>query len=69
VYGLIDEAKKADAANHVSQGVLDIEGQPERPVIKRAVAKDQPLTWDDIEIPANRMTELWEKQKSVLGMK
>jgi hypothetical protein len=53
----------------VPQGVLDIEGQPERPVIKRAVAKDQPLTWDDIDIPANRMTELWEKQKPLLGAK
>jgi predicted homoserine dehydrogenase-like protein len=65
VYGLIDEAKKADAAKHVPQGVLDVEGQPERPVIKRAVAKDQPLTWDDIDIPANRMTDLWQKQKSL----
>jgi predicted homoserine dehydrogenase-like protein len=69
VYGLIDEAKKADAANHVSQGVLDIEGQPDRPVVKRAVSKDQPLTWDDIEIPANRMTELWEKQKPLVRMR
>lgn len=69
VYGLIDEAKKADAANHVPQGVLDIEDQPERPVIKRAVAKDQPLTWDDIDIPANRMTELWEKQKTLPAFK
>jgi predicted homoserine dehydrogenase-like protein len=69
VYGLIDEAKKADAANHVPQGVLDIEDQPERPVIKRAVTKDQPLTWDDIDIPANRMTELWEKQKPLVGAK
>jgi predicted homoserine dehydrogenase-like protein len=69
VYGLIDEAKKSDAASHVPQGVLDIEGQPERPIIKRAVAKDQPLTWADIEIPANRMTELWEKQKGIVGMK
>jgi predicted homoserine dehydrogenase-like protein len=69
VYGLIDVAKTADSANHVPQGVLDIEGQPERPVIKRAVSKDQPLTWADIEIPANRMTELWEKQKPLAGMK
>ncbi len=69
VYGLIDEAKKADAAGHVPQGVLDIEGQPERPVVKRAVAKDQPLTWADIDIPANRMTELWEKQKPLVGLK
>jgi predicted homoserine dehydrogenase-like protein len=66
VYGLIDEAKNADAANQVPQGVLDIEDQPERPVIKRAVPKDQPLTWADIDIPANRMTELWEKQKAIV---
>ena len=69
IYGLIDEAKKADAANHVSQGVLDIEGITARPVFKRAVKKDQPLTWDDVEIPANRMTELWEQQKPLVGLK
>jgi hypothetical protein len=38
-------------------------------VFKRAVKKDEPITWDDIEIPANRMTELWEQQKSVIGLK
>jgi predicted homoserine dehydrogenase-like protein len=69
VYGLINEAKVADAANQVPQGVLDIEGIKERPVFKRAVKKDEPITWDDIEIPANRMTELWEQQKSVIGLK
>ena len=69
VYGLIDVAKTADAANHVPQGVLDIEGRPERPIFKRAVEKDQPITWDDIEIPANRMTELWEQQKPLIGLK
>jgi predicted homoserine dehydrogenase-like protein len=69
VYGLIDEAKKADAANHVPQGVLDIEGIKERPVFKRAVKKDEPITWDDIDIPANRMVELWEQQKPHIGLK
>ena len=69
VYGLINEAKVADAANQVPQGVLDIEGIKDRPVFKRAVKKDEPITWDDIEIPSNRMTELWEQQKSVIGLK
>lgn len=69
VYGLIDVAKTADGANHVPQGVLDIEASPERPIFKRAVKKDQPITWDDVEIPANRMTELWEKQKPLIGLK
>ncbi len=69
VYGLIDEAKIADAANHVPQGVLDVEGSPERPVLKRAVAKDQPITWDDVTIPDTRMAQLWEKQKALIGLK
>ncbi len=69
VYGLIDEAKQTDAASHVPQGVLDVEGIKERPVIRRKVAKDTPLTWDDVQIPANRMTELWEKQKPLVGLK
>lgn len=69
VYGMIDVAKKADAAGQVPQGLLDIEGSDLRPVLKRAVKKDQPLTWDDVEIPANRMTELWEKQKPLVGLR
>lgn len=66
VYGLIMEAKPADAANLMPQGVLDVEGSPERPVIRRAVPKDQPVSWDDVELPASRMLELWEKQKPLL---
>ena len=69
VYGLIDTAATADAANQVPQGVLDVEDSDQRPVTKRAVKKDQPITWDDIEIPAGRMTELWEKQKPLVGLK
>lgn len=68
IYGLIDESKKADPANHVPQGVLVVEGQAQRPVIKNAVKKDQPITWDDIEIPENRTTDLWEKQKPLVGL-
>jgi predicted homoserine dehydrogenase-like protein len=66
VYGLIMEAKPADAANLVPQGVLDVEASPERPVLKRSVLKDEALTWDDIDLPATRMSELWEKQKPLL---
>ena len=69
VYGLIDSAKKADANHQMPQGVLDVEDSDERPVLKRAVKKDQPLTWDDVEIPAGRMAELWEKQRTLFGLK
>lgn len=67
VYGLIMEAKAADAAALVPQGVLDVEGSLERPVMRRAVAKDQPISWDDVELPATRMVELWEKQKPLFS--
>ena len=69
VYGLIDDAKKADARNQVPQGVLDVEGSDERPVTRRAVKRDQPLSWDDVDIPAGRMTDLWEKQKLLFGLR
>jgi predicted homoserine dehydrogenase-like protein len=69
VYGLINETKQADAAKYVPQGVLDIEGIRDRPIIRRAVEMNTPLTWDDVEIPANRMTELWERQKPLVGLK
>ena len=68
IYGLIDEAKKAELANHVSQGLLVVEDQPARPVIKKTVKKDQPITWDDIDIPENRLMGLWEKQKPLIGL-
>ena len=66
VYGLIDMAKRADAAGHVPQGVLDVEGSDLRPIIKRKLDKDQPVTWDDVEIPDTRMAQLWEQQKPLL---
>ncbi len=66
VYGLIMEAAGADAAKLVPQGILDVEESDARPVLKRAVPKDQPLTWDDLDMPASRMSELWEMQKPLL---
>lgn len=68
VYGLVDAAKTADAAGHVPQGVLDVENAPERPIMKRAVKKDQPITWDDVEIPDTRMLQLWTRQKPLVGL-
>ena len=68
VYGLIDVAKEADACGHVPQSLLHVEDSDRRPVTKRGVKKDQPLTWDDVEIPAGRMADLWEKQKPLFGL-
>jgi predicted homoserine dehydrogenase-like protein len=66
VYGLIDTAAVADAAKHVPQGVLDVEGSDLRPVVKKKLAKDQPITWDDVEVPDTRMAQLWEQQTRLL---
>ncbi len=60
------EATAADAGTVVPQGVLDVEEGDERPVLKRSVPRDQPLSWDDLDLPATRMLELWEKQKPLL---
>ncbi len=69
VYGLIDTAKSADSRNQVPQGVLDVEDSKARPVIKRKIDKDQPLTFDDIDLPPGRMADLWEQQKPLFGLK
>lgn len=69
VYGLIDVAKQADSRNQVPQGVLDVEDSDARPVVTKKLDKDQPVTWDDIELPAGRMADLWEQQKSLFGLK
>jgi predicted homoserine dehydrogenase-like protein len=69
VYGLIDSAKAADSRNQVPQGVLDVEDSKARPVIKRKMDKDQPLTFDDIDLPPGRMADLWEQQKPLFGLK
>lgn len=66
VYGLVEATANADPAKHLPQGLLHIEGQSDRPVVTNAVEKDQPLTWDDVEISANQMTDLWEQQKPLL---
>jgi hypothetical protein len=57
-----------DRANHIPQGGLVVESQARRPVIKNAIKKDQPITWDDIEIFENRMTDLWKKQTPLVGL-
>ena len=69
VYGLIEEAQPAYAADRMPQGVLDVEESNERPVLKRAVKKDEPLCWDDFNMPASRMVELWNQQMALPGIK
>ena len=67
VYGLIMSAQDADAADLVPQGLLDVEDTNERPVLRRAVARDEPLSWDDLDMPDTRLLQLWQQQKALLA--
>ena len=68
VYGLIDEAKMADAATMCRR--VCSTSRASRSVQSSSVrSKDDPITWDDIDIPENRMVELWEQQKPHIGLK
>lgn len=67
VYGLIMASDDADAANLVPQGLLDVEESDERPVVRRAVERDQPLCWDDIDMPDTRLVKLWRQQQGLLS--
>lgn len=66
VYGLIMTAREADAAGAIPQGLLDMEESEERPVLRRAVARDRLLCWDDVDMPSSRLLDLWLKQKTLL---
>lgn len=66
VYGLIMESATADSAGLIPQGVLQVEDGEQRPRIRKASAADVPLTWDDVDIPATRMLELWLEQQALL---
>jgi predicted homoserine dehydrogenase-like protein len=61
-YGLIERAADADAAGHVPIALLDVEAGEERPRIRRNIAKDMPLTWDDIVLPDSWLVRRWRAE-------
>lgn len=66
VYGLIATAADADAAGQVPQGLLDVEDGPARPVVRQALERDEPLTFDHLDMPATRLLDLWTQQQTLL---
>lgn len=66
VYGLIMTAADADAAGRVPQGLLDVEEGPARPIVRRALERDEPLTFDHLDMPATRLMDLWTRQQAML---
>ena len=67
VYGMIDKAQEADAAGRLPQGVLESEDDEQKPRLKRAVKKDTPLCYDDVELPDTHLHELFARQRQLLA--
>ena len=69
IYGLIMNAKEADAANCVPQGLLELEDSQDVPRVKRAIGIDEFLTWDHVEMPDSRLVQLWREQQRLLALR
>ena len=64
-YGLIERCVEADAADRVPIVLLDADtGQPA--LLKRALARDEPVTFADLELPESRLLSLFREQAELL---
>lgn len=57
-YGIVDDAAAVAAANELPFGLTP------GAVMKRAVTKDTPLTWDDVELPADSLVAGLRREQS-----
>ncbi len=65
-YGLVERSSAADPLGRVP--LLLLEGHDGAlPRLKRAVPKDQPLTWEDLELPDSPLMARWREQAGLLG--
>ncbi len=62
-YGLID--MRDNARELVPIALLENEGS-QRPVLKQALSKDQPLKWYDVDIPDSDLYKLYQQQEKLL---
>lgn len=67
IYGLIMNARDADAESCVPQGLLQVDDGSELPRIKRAVGPDECLTSDHVDLPDSRLRRLWDQQRTALN--
>ena len=65
VYGLIDHDATLRAAGAVPICLLDREGGPAARV-RRRVAKDAVVTWDDLELPDSPLQQAYRRQERLL---
>ncbi len=62
IYGLIDKQEIADQSGLIPIWLLDTEGDA-KPRLKRPVAIDEAITWDDIELPDSPIVAAHELQR------
>ncbi|MCB1228819.1 MAG: homoserine dehydrogenase [Verrucomicrobiae bacterium] len=63
-YGLIRTTADASGINHLPISYLEGEGD-QLPVIKRDIAKDEPVTFDDVEFPDIQFHHLLKRQSEL----
>ena len=66
VYGLIDTTENGESMNQVPIGLLESDGEKHARVI-RDVARDQVVTFEDIELPDSRLVQLFNLQQEQIG--
>ncbi len=67
IYGMVDEAARADHNGGVPQVLFESSARAEHPIITKKIAIDQPVTWDAVEFPRERLIELWHQQAALLA--
>lgn len=65
VYGMVETTEEARGKNQIPQGVLDSTEAPTRTKIRVAKERDEPIYWDDVELPDGPIQRLYERQKKL----
>ncbi len=64
-YGMIESAEVAAKDGLVPMWMLEAEVESPKPVVSRALAKDGPLTFDDVTFPETRLYEMAARQRDL----
>lgn len=66
VYGEIDHASTYTALGAVPIPLIECVGR-QVPRLRRAVPRDQIITWDDIDLPESAHLDAWRRQQRLIG--
>lgn len=64
-YGMIESAEVAEKEGLVPMWMLETEVESPKPVVKQALTKDAPLTFDNITFPETSLYEMAARQKDL----